>query len=340
VHFAGAAANTRVTLERAAGQEDHAKLGSRLARSWQLGEEISKALLFHHSRSPTASPFSELAWLTELAAGVFENGDAVKSRAQLVEAAASLEIPAKVIDDVLQATPEAVSLAAQRFGRDIGPQPSIDTLLRDTNEAMGELGRNYAEVAAKLEALLQEKAELVQALKRADEKHANVALIDSVSGLPNGRAFRDALNRDLARADRYRTHIGLVLLEIDNLKQLSDLAAQAAVDQALGVVAEVLASCVRVSDVLARVGSETFAMLLPSTSLQGTLVVAERACKRLAENSFSTASGSLHLTVSVGVVATKGPHCRDQADALLAAAENGLAMAKHAGRNRVMVGSL
>ena len=340
VHFAGAAANTRVTLERAAGQEDHAKLGARLARSWQLGEEISKALLFHHSRTPTASPYSELAWLTELAAGVFENGDAAKSRTQLVAAAASLDIPAKVIDDVLQATPEAVVMAAQRFGRDIGPQPSMDALLRDTNEAIGELSRNYTEVVAKLEALIAEKEQLVKALKSADDRHANVALTDSVSGLPNGRAFRDALNRDLARADRSRTHVGLVLLEVDNFKQLAELTGPAALDQVLGVVAEVMSSCVRVSDVLARIGSETFAMLLPSTSLQGTLVVAERACKRLAENSFSTASGSFKLTVSVGVAATMGPHCRDQSDALLTAAENGLAMAKHAGRNRVMVGSL
>ena len=340
VHFATAAANTRVTLERAAGQEDHAKLGARLARSWQLGEEISKALLFHHSRAPTASPVSELAWLTELAAGVFENGDAIKSRAQLIEAAASLEIPAKLIDDVLQATPEAVSMAAYRFGRDIGPQTSVDALLRDTNEAIGELSRNYAEVVTKLEGLLLERDQLVKALKGADDRLANVALTDTVSGLPNSRAFRDALNRDLARADRSRTHIGLVLIELDNFRQFSEQAAPSGVDQALGVVAEVLASCVRVSDVLARLGPDSFAMLLPSTSLQGTLVVAERACKRLAENSFTTGSGSYQITASIGVAATMGPHCRDQADALLAAAENGLAMAKHAGRNRVMVGAL
>jgi diguanylate cyclase (GGDEF)-like protein len=339
VQVASAAANTRITLERAAGQEDHAKLGSRLARSWQLGEEISKALLFHHSRTPTASPFSELAWLTELAAGVFENGDAAQSRSQLIEAAASLEIQAKLIDDVLQATPEAVALAAQRFGRDIGPQASVDSLLRDTNEAMGELSRNYAEVVAKLEALLVEKEQLVKALKGADEKLASTALTDTVCGLPNRRAFQDALARDLARADRSRTHIALIVLEIDNFRQLSELAGPSAVDQALGIAAEVLLSCVRVSDVLARVSPDTFAMLLPTTNLQGALVVAERACKRLADNSFSTASGSFHITVSVGVAATMGP-CRDQSDALLAAAENGLSMAKSAGRNRVMVGSL
>lgn len=339
-HFAGAAANTRITLERAAGQEDHAKLGARLARSWQLGEEIAKALLFHHSRSPTSSPFSELAWLTELAAGVFENGEAPRSRAQLVEAASSLEISAQVVDHVLQQTPPAVAQAAQRFGRDVGPQASLDSLLHNTDETIGELSRNYAEVVGQLETLLQEKERLQQALQKADEKLANTALVDDVSGLPNERAFREALTRDLARADRSRTHLSLMLVEIDHFKAFAELAGPAGVDQALGSISEVLLSCIRVSDVIARIGSDVFALLLPATHLEGALIVAERACGRVADGNYTTPSGGFRVTVSIGVAATMGPQCRDQADALLAAAENGLVLARNAGRNRVMVGSL
>jgi diguanylate cyclase (GGDEF)-like protein len=212
--------------------------------------------------------------------------------------------------------------------------------MHDANETIGELSRNYADVVTKLEALLQEKEQLQQALQKADEKLAATALTDSVCGLPNERAFREAMIRDLARADRSRTHIALIVVEIDNLRRITEQAGPTGADQALGIVAEVLLGCIRVSDVIARVGAETFAMLLPNTSLQGALVVAERACKRVAESSFSTPSGAFHVTASIGLAATMGPQCRDQADALLAAAENGLVMAKNAGRNRVMVGSL
>ena len=191
----------------------------------------------------------------------------------------------------------------------------------------------------KLETLLQEKELLQDALQKADEKLASTALTDNVSGLPNERAFREALTRDLARADRSRTHISLVLVEIDHFKAFAELAGPLGVDQALVSVAEVLLSCIRVSDVIARISPEIFAMLLPTTNLQGALVVAERACKRVGEGTYSTPSGGFRVTVSIGLAATMGPQCRDQADALLAAAENGLILARNAGRNRVMVGS-
>jgi diguanylate cyclase (GGDEF)-like protein len=326
VEIAASAAHARITMERAAGQEDHAKLGGRLARSWQLGDEISKALLFHHSRTAADTPFGTVAWLTEIMAGV-------------VEAATSLGIPTKVVDEVLQQTPTRVGEAAQQFGRDIGPQPSVESLLYNTQETIGELNRNYSEVVHKLESLLKEKEQLALALLKADQKLAGLALTDDVCGLPNARAFREALVRDLARADRSKTHIALVLVELDNFRRVSEKAGPAAADKLLSGSAEILQSCVRTSDVLARVGPETFAMLLPSTSLQGAIVVADRACSRLAQR-YAGEPEPLRLTASVGVAATMGPQCRDQADALLSAAENGLAMAKNAGRNRVMVGSL
>ena len=100
VTIATAPANTRITMERAAGQEDHAKLGSRLARSWQLGEELSTALLYHHDRLPRESNMSQVAWLTELMAGVFENGDAPRARAQAIEAASQMDIPGSAIDEM------------------------------------------------------------------------------------------------------------------------------------------------------------------------------------------------------------------------------------------------
>jgi diguanylate cyclase (GGDEF)-like protein len=339
VEIAASAAHARITMERAAGQEDHAKLGGRLARSWQLGDEISKALLFHHSRTAADTPFGTVAWLTEIMAGVFEDGDAAAARGRAVEAATSLGIPTKVVDEVLQQTPTRVGEAAQQFGRDIGPQPSVESLLYNTQETIGELNRNYSEVVHKLESLLKEKEQLALALLKADQKLAGLALTDDVCGLPNARAFREALVRDLARADRSKTHIALVLVELDNFRRVSEKAGPAAADKLLSGSAEILQSCVRTSDVLARVGPETFAMLLPSTSLQGAIVVADRACSRLAQR-YAGEPEPLRLTASVGVAATMGPQCRDQADALLSAAENGLAMAKNAGRNRVMVGSL
>jgi diguanylate cyclase (GGDEF)-like protein len=333
-------AQTRTTLERASGQEDHTKLGSRLARSWQLGEELANALLHHHDRMPHPTALGRAAWLSEAVAGVFENGDAAKSRSVAIEAGGTIGLAAGDVDALLKAVPQALSEAANHFGRELGPQVGVDTLLHDTSEALVELNRSYADTIDKLEGLVKEKELLMAALKSADEKLATLALTDALTGLPNHRAFREALVRDLARADRAQTPIALVLLDVDNFSQINEKHGHTAGDLVLCAIAEVVHRAVRTSDVPGRVGGERFGLILPSTNLQGAMVVAERARSQLAARTFSGPYGEFQVTGSLGLAITTGPGCRGREDAILAAAESGLQMAKQAGRNRFMVGSL
>jgi two-component system, cell cycle response regulator len=338
--LARAPAETRLTLERAAGQEDHAKLGARLARSWQLGEELANAVYHHHDRLPLDSPLGSAAWLSERMAAVFESVNATRSRVLAIEAGALVQMPAATIDAILQSVPDAVSEAARQFGHKLPPQVSLDTLLRDADQALGELTRNYSEVVLKLETLLQEKEQLSNALKEADEKLSSLALTDGVSGLPNQRAFREALLRDLARADRSETPVAVLALDIDHFAELTEQQGQSAADVVLSAIAEILLRCIRTSDVAARIGGERFALLLPNTNIQGAYVVAERVRAQLSAWTFMGARGQFTITVSIGVAVTAGPECRGREDALFAAAESGLEMAEQAGHNRVMVGSL
>jgi diguanylate cyclase (GGDEF)-like protein len=333
-------AQTRITIERASGQEDHAKLGSRLARSWQLGEEMANALLHHHDRAQQATPLGGVAWLAETVAGVFENGDAAKSRSVAIDAAGALGISAADLDTLLKAVPQALTDAARHFGRDLGPQVGIDTLLHDTSEALIELNRSYADTIDKLEGLLREKEQLVAALKTADEKLATLALTDALTGLPNHRAFREALIRDLARADRAQTPVALVLVDVDGFAEINQTHGNAAGDLVLGAIAEVVHRAVRTTDVPGRVSGEKFGLILPNTNLQGAMVVAERARNQIAARAFQGVNGEFFVTASLGLAITMGPGCRGREDALMTAAESGLTMAKQAGRNRFMVGSL
>jgi diguanylate cyclase (GGDEF)-like protein len=333
-------AQTRITLERAAGQEDHAKLGARLARSWQLGEELSNAILQHHDRPPPSSQLGSAAWLTESMAAVFESGEAAKSRSLAIEAAVLINLPPDTVDEILRSAPQALTNAARHFGRELGPQVGIDVLLRDTNEALLDLNRSYADVMRKLEALLKEKDELATALKHADEKLSTLALTDELTGLPNHRAFREALIRDLARADRAGTAVAVIVLEVDLLAQLKQTHGPGAADIVLYAIAAVVQRSLRTTDVPARVGSEKFALILPSTNVQGAMVVAERTRALLAAYDFTDPNGAFQVTASLGIAVTTGPGCRGREDALMAAADSGLEMAKQAGRNRFMVGSL
>jgi diguanylate cyclase (GGDEF)-like protein len=338
--LARAPAETRITLERTTGQEDHAKLGSRLARSWQLGDEMANALLHHHDRNPPEGPLGETAWLAERMAAVFESVDPSKTHVHAVDAGAQVNLPGDLVDSILHATPDAVSDAARHFGRSAGPQVSMDSLLRDANEALGELNRNYNDVVAKLEAVLRENEQLSAALRAADEKLSSLALSDALCGLPNRRAFHDALLRDLARADRTEQPIALLVLDVDHFEEINREHGQQSTDLVLIGLAQIMLRCVRVSDVAARIRSEAFAALLPNTNLQGALVVAKRMQAQLAERTFTGPKVAFPVTISIGVAVTSGPGCRGRNEALLAAAEDGLEIAKQNGRNRTMLGSL
>ena len=81
-------------------------------------------------------------------------------------------------------------------------------------------------------------------------------------------------------------------------------------------------------------------MILLNTNLQGAMVVAERARSQIAARAFQGVNGEFFVTASLGLAITMGPGCRGREDALMTAAESGLTMAKQAGRNRFMVGSL
>jgi len=340
VELARAPAETRITLERTTGQEDHAKLGSRLARSWQLGDEVANALLHHHDRVPPDGALGETAWLAERMAAVFESVDPAQTRVHAVNAGAQINVPADLVDWILFATPEAVSQAARHYGRSAGPQTSMDSLLRGANEALGELNRNYSDVVAKLEAVLRENEQLSAALRSADEKLSSLALSDGLCGMPNQRAFRESLLRDLARADRFEQPIALLMLDIDHFEQINREHGQQAADLVLIGLAQIILRCVRVSDFAARVRGEAFAAVLPNTNLQGALVVAKRVQAQLSERTFTGPELAFPVTVSIGVAVTSGPDCRGRDAALIAAAEDGLEIAKRSGRNRTMLGSL
>jgi diguanylate cyclase (GGDEF)-like protein len=151
---------------------------------------------------------------------------------------------------------------------------------------------------------------------------------DDLTGLLNRRAFHQQLEALLHEARRSSRPLGLVLIDLDHFKQVNDQHGHQTGDSALVAVADALGNSVRERDVVARVGGEEFAVLLPDTEPDAGLAIAERARQRVA----SQTQLALRLTLSAGLAAYPG----DGADAaaLLRAADAALYDAKRAGRNR------
>ena len=154
------------------------------------------------------------------------------------------------------------------------------------------------------------------------------AATDGLTGLANRRTFDAVLDQELERAARGGDEVSLVLVDVDHFKRVNDDHGHQAGDDVLRRVAGVFASSCRAYDTAARYGGEEMAVILPRTSSQDGVMIAERL--RLA---IEALPDHPRVTVSAGVATY--PLGATDAAALIAAADRALYASKASGRNRV-----
>jgi diguanylate cyclase (GGDEF)-like protein/PAS domain S-box-containing protein len=172
-------------------------------------------------------------------------------------------------------------------------------------------------------------AERTRELTELNRKLAELATRDPLTGLLNRRAFDERLAQEVATATRYSTALSLLLLDVDHFKAINDSAGHAAGDEALRRLGCVLASHLRKSDVLARIGGEEFVILAPHTPHSGAQILAERLRLAVAKSLQDVRPSG--LTVSVGI-AVLGERASSPAG-ILGVADAAMYAAKRDGRN-------
>jgi diguanylate cyclase (GGDEF)-like protein len=197
------------------------------------------------------------------------------------------------------------------------------------------LNLSYEALVRRLEVLIGEKESLLRDLEQANQRLEALATTDPLTGLSNRRALDAALHRDLARADREKTPVSVLAVDVDHFKTFNDTYGHAAGDQVLRVVANLLGGGLRACDLPCRTGGEEFLVILPGTDLDGALIAAERLRARVAGERIGLTGCEVSVTVSIGVAATRGPGCANAARDLVDRADAALYAAKRAGRNRV-----
>jgi diguanylate cyclase (GGDEF)-like protein len=157
------------------------------------------------------------------------------------------------------------------------------------------------------------------------------AFTDHLTGLANRRRFERQLEREVGRVLRFERPFTLVMIDIDNFKNLNDTFGHDVGDEAIRRIGRVLREGTRGIDLAARIGGEEFAVLLVETSQNAGMEVAERL--RLAIKALETPSGGL-ITASFGLA--ECPTDAQTASGILKAADVALYEAKRNGRDRVV----
>jgi diguanylate cyclase (GGDEF)-like protein len=165
------------------------------------------------------------------------------------------------------------------------------------------------------------------------------AVTDELTGLSNNRRFRELISKEAARAERFGHELSLIILDIDDFKQVNDTYGHLQGDEVLRMVGRVLHLESRGVDEPSRYGGEEFAVVLPETGLDGALEVAERIRVRIEAERVSRGDGTGAVSVTASLGTASMPGSDDGGEALIAAADAALYEAKRAGKNRVAVGA-
>ena len=177
---------------------------------------------------------------------------------------------------------------------------------------------------------------LAFSLERAREQakaFARTAAVDPLSGLFNRRYFRSRLEEELQRARRHGSPVGLLMLDIDDFKQINDRFGHVAGDAVISAIADILRRSVRRFDVCARYGGEEFAVVMPVSTAANTASVAERIRQRIEAYRFDVPElADLRVTASIGLSISDDATAQD----LVNQSDQALYSAKHAGKNRVV----
>jgi diguanylate cyclase (GGDEF)-like protein len=207
--------------------------------------------------------------------------------------------------------------------------------LRTTEDdpPLNRLDLGFAEQVIEASVASLEKAYYIERTGNGESNLRQLADTDPLTGCANRRVLGERLHEELDRARRYDKVVTVVMLDVDDFKQINDTHGHQTGDQVLKQMAALLRHELRTMDFLARYGGEEFVVVLPETGSTGARLFADRVLRRIQQHNFGGTEAPISVTVSAGLATFPDDRAADE-EALIKLADENLYKAKRAGRNR------
>lgn len=226
-----------------------------------------------------------------------------------------------------QGKPAGCIIHLRNISDKIRAQDALKKAHDQLDHRVKERTAELAEANARLKEEIKERQRIEEALRYQ-------ATHDDLTQVWNRKTIIEALARELSRSEREGSDAGIIMVDLDHFKQVNDSAGHLVGDEVLKEVASKIKSQLREYDWLGRYGGEEFLIILPGAEKSEAVKVSERIRLAVAQNPLQTQSGSVSVTISLGVTTLKELE-HPRVDSAIRNADTALYLAKENGRNRV-----
>jgi len=334
--------NAEHALEREIIGMTHADVGYEVTKAWGLPENLLLPIKFHHlphdykGTNQRHKQTIRATYLANLLSKLFYSDTPELFHKQFRnEAKQLLGLKVLGVNTVLKMIDKAIDQSAQFFGIKINPVKSVAEILQEANLRLSLINLSYEEMNRELIKSKLELEKLTEELAQKNKLLENLANIDGLTEINNHRFFQNFLDSEINRSIRNDRFLSLLLADIDHFKKFNDTYGHQTGDFILKEFCRITKEVIREYDLIARYGGEEFAFVLPETTQEEALLVAEKLRKTTEEYVFDDGANSYRVTISIGVACARPSGREFNKNDFIGLADEALYEAKNSGRNRV-----
>lgn len=173
----------------------------------------------------------------------------------------------------------------------------------------------------------------VNKISYLNEKSLQLSITDDLTQIYNRRHLMNELNKEIERSKRFSLNLSIIMLDIDNLKNINDIHGHLIGDQAIQSIAKLLIINVRKIDFVARYGGDEFVIFMPETDTNTARILAVRLKDKISKDTINITGLSAKITISIGIA--NFPNNAKNMDDLICKADKALYGAKREGKDRI-----